>query len=717
MNAVTLLKEELKDIKGKQIDATLALLAEGNTIPFIARYRKEMTDGLDEVQIQEISERHQYLLNLEKRKEDVIKNIEEQDKMTDALRAKIQAATVLQKVEDLYRPFKQKRQTLAAKAKKNGLEPLALMIYSQPDVIDISKEAEAFINEEVPSLEDVLAGVHEIIAEIVGDEPRFREWIRDYTANKAYLVSELKDESLDDRKVYQMYYEFKALITKVQDHQVLAINRAEKEDVLRVKIELDEDYVLRYLKRELIHNPASPSVGLVVSAYEDAYQRFIKTAIEREIRNTLSEKAQTQGIQVFSDNLKNLLLQAPLKEKIVLGFDPAFRSGCKLAVVDPQGNKLVTDVIFPHASSDKQAQVAKEKLFKMIQDYKVDLIAIGNGTASRESEHFVAELIKEQGLKVAYLIVNEAGASVYSASKVAREEFPDLQVEMRSAISIARRVQDPLAELVKIDPKSVGVGQYQHDLPAKDLDEQLKFVVELVVNQVGVDVNTASAELLTYVSGLSKQTAQNLLDYRIEHGSIKDRKEIKKVKRFGPKTYEQAIGFLRVAEGKNVLDKTAIHPESYPETKKLMKHLGINEKELGTDSMREKIENFSIRDYANEHDLGFETLKDIVDALKAPGRDIRDSMEGPILRQDVLSIEDLKQGMELSGTVRNVVDFGAFVDVGIGEDGLVHISQLANRFVKHPSDVVAVNDVVTVWVKDVDIQRNRIQLTMLQEQK
>ena len=717
MNAVTLLKEELKDIKGKQIDATLALLDEGNTIPFIARYRKEMTDGLDEVQIQEISERHQYLLTLEKRKADVIKNIDEQGKLTEDLQAKIEAAAVLQKVEDLYRPFKQKRQTLASKAKKHGLEPLALMVYAQPDSMDIEKEAAAFINEDVPTLEDVLAGVHEIIAEIVGDEPRFREWIRDYTFNKSYLVTELKDEELDDRKVYQMYYEFKAPVAKVQDHQVLAINRAEKEDVLRVKVELDEEYVLRYLNRELIHNEASPAKELVVTAYEDAYQRFIKTAIERELRNTLSEKAQAQGIQVFSENLKNLLLQSPLKEKVVLGFDPAFRTGCKLAVVDPQGTMLTTDVIFPHASSDKQHELSKVKLLKMIKDYDVDLIAIGNGTASRESEHFVAELIKNNNLSVAYLIVSEAGASVYSASKLAREEFPELQVEMRSAISIARRVQDPLAELVKIDPKSVGVGQYQHDLPAKDLDEQLKFVVELVVNQVGVDVNTASAELLTYVSGLSKQTAQNLLDYRVENGSITDRKQIKKVKRFGPKTYEQAIGFLRVPEGKDILDKTAIHPESYPVTKKLMKTLGIKDDNLGTDVMREKMEGFSIREYADENDIGYETLKDIVDALVAPGRDIRDSMDGPVLRQDVLSIEDLKTGMELSGTVRNVVDFGAFVDIGVGEDGLVHISQIANRFVKHPSDILAVNDVVTVWVKDVDVQRNRIQLTMLVDKK
>lgn len=717
MEAIDLLKQELKEIKGHQIDAVIKLLDEGNTIPFIARYRKEMTDGLDEVQIQNIAERHEYLLNLEKRKADVLKNIEEQGKLSDELRDEINKASVLQRVEDLYRPYKQKRQTLAAKAKKQGLEPLALLVYALPDVFDFDAEAEKFLNDELKNIEAVKAGVHEILAEIVGDNPSYREWIRTYTLNNANLVSEIKDESLDERQVYQMYYDFKSPIKKVQDHQVLAINRAEKEDVLKVSIVLDEDYVHRYLERELIHNPNSPVSEVLENAYKDAYQRFIQPAIEREIRNSLSEKAQAQAIEVFSENLRNLLLQSPLKEKIVLGFDPAFRTGCKLAVVDQQGNVQTTSVIFPHASSEKQEAKAKQDLLKMIKDYNVDLIAIGNGTASRESEHFVASLIKEHALSVAYLIVSEAGASVYSASEIARKEFPDLQVEMRSAISIARRVQDPLAELVKIDPKSVGVGQYQHDLPQKDLDEQLRFVVETVVNQVGVDVNTASAELLTYVSGLTKQTAQNLVDYRLEIGSFTDRKQIKKVKRFGPKTFEQAIGFLRVPEAKNVLDKTAIHPESYDVAHKLMKDLEINPEDLGNESIQAKFNDFSIREYANGNEIGFETLKDIVDALIAPGRDIRESMEGPVLRQDVLSIEDLKVGMELKGTVRNVVDFGAFVDIGVGEDGLVHISQLVKRFVKHPSDIVAVGDLVTVWIKDVDVQRNRIQLTMIEGNK
>ena len=717
MEAIDLLKQELKEIKGHQIDAVIKLLDEGNTIPFIARYRKEMTDGLDEVQIQNIAERHEYLLNLEKRKADVLKNIEEQGKLSDELRDEINKASVLQRVEDLYRPYKQKRQTLAAKAKKQGLEPLALLVYALPDVFDFDAEAEKFLNDELKNIEAVKAGVHEILAEIVGDNPSYREWIRTYTLNNANLVSEIKDESLDERQVYQMYYDFKSPIKKVQDHQVLAINRAEKEDVLKVSIVLDEDYVHRYLERELIHNPNSPVSEVLENAYKDAYQRFIQPAIEREIRNSLSEKAQAQAIEVFSENLRNLLLQSPLKEKIVLGFDPAFRTGCKLAVVDQQGNVQTTSVIFPHASSEKQEAKAKQDLLKMIKDYNVDLIAIGNGTASRESEHFVASLIKEHALSVAYLIVSEAGASVYSASEIARKEFPDLQVEMRSAISIARRVQDPLAELVKIDPKSVGVGQYQHDLPQKDLDEQLRFVVETVVNQVGVDVNTASAELLTYVSGLTKQTAQNLVDYRLEIGSFTDRKQIKKVKRFGPKTFEQAIGFLRVPEAKNVLDKTAIHPESYDVAHKLMKDLEINPEDLGNESIQAKFNDFSIREYANGNEIGFETLKDIVDALIAPGRDIRESMEGPVLRQDVLSIEDLKVGMELKGTVRNVVDFGAFVDIGVGEDGLVHISQLVKRFVKHPSDIVAVGDLVTVWIKDVDVQRNRIQLTMIEANK
>ncbi|CAM3601475.1 Tex family protein [Erysipelothrix urinaevulpis] len=717
MKALDLLKQELNTIKGHQIDAVIELLADGNTIPFIARYRKERTNGLDEVEIQNIAERHDYLLNLEKRKEDVIANIEEQGKLTEDLRQEIQAATVLQRVEDLYRPYKQKRQTLAGKAKKQGLEPLALLVYGQPDHLDLEAEAEKFLNEELETTDQVLAGVHEIIAEIVGDNPEYREWIRNFTFKNALILGEVKDETLDERKVYEMYYDFKSPINKIQDHQVLALNRAEKEDVLKVKVYCDEATIERYLSREIIHNPESPVNELIVAAYQDAYHRFIEPAIERELRNMLSEKAQAQAIEVFSENLRNLLLQSPLKEKVVLGFDPAFRTGCKLAVVDVQGNVLNTSVIFPHASSDAKAKQAKEDLYKLIKKYDVDLIAIGNGTASRESEHFVASLIREQGLSAAYIIVSEAGASVYSASEIARQEFPDLQVEMRSAISIARRVQDPLAELVKIDPKSVGVGQYQHDLPQKDLDAQLRFVVETVVNQVGVDVNTASAELLTYVSGLTKQTAQNLVDYRLEIGSFNDRKQIKKVKRFGPKTFEQAIGFLRVSEGKNILDKTAIHPESYAVAKQFMKDNDLKDSDLGTALIAEKLENVSVKDYAEAHEIGYETLKDIVEALIAPGRDIRESMDGPVLRQDVLSIEDLKQGMELTGTVRNVVDFGAFVDIGVGEDGLVHISQLASRFIKHPSDVVAVGDVVKVWIKDVDVQRGRIQLTMLQQKQ
>ena len=708
------IKAKLPDLSIKQIESVISLLGDGNTIPFIARYRKEQTGNLDELQIQAIAENHAYIGQLNTRKEEIIRLIDEQGKLTEDLEQQIMAATVLQALEDLYRPYKKKRMTKAGKAKEQGLEPLALRVLEFDASMDLEAEAQVFINPELglESTEQVLEGVHEIIAETIGDEAKFRTWIRAEAQKFGLIETELKDEEKDERKVYEMYYDFKQRVNKMPSHQILALNRAEKEDVVKVSLTLDEEKIFAYLAKETLKAEASVSKEMVTEAYEDAYKRFIKPAIEREVRNELTEKAEDQAIEVFGDNLKNLLLQAPLKHKVVLGFDPAFRTGCKLAVVDAYGNKQHTSVIYPHNTSDEKRNKEKKVLAALIKKYDVDLIAIGNGTASRESEFFVAEMIKEENLDIAYLIVDEAGASVYSASKVARDEFPELQVEMRSAISIARRIQDPLAELVKIDPKSVGVGQYQHDLSEKKLDEKLSFIVEMVVNQVGVDANTASASLLTYISGLSKTTAENLVAYRQENGGFINRKQIKKVKRFGPKTYEQAIGFLRVNDGDDILDKTSIHPESYPVTLALMKEIGASKEDLGNEKIVEKLDGFDLETFAQKHDVGLVTLQDIINALKKPDRDIRDAQDKPQLRMDVLSLDDLKEGMTLTGTVRNVVDFGAFVDLGVGEDGLVHISELSDGFVKHPSDIVAVGDVVNVRVKSLDIPRRRIGLSM-----
>lgn len=708
------IKTKLPNLNTKQIESVIKLLGDGNTIPFIARYRKEQTGNLDELQIQAISEQHAYIQQLNTRKEEVMRLIAEQGKLDEELEKAINEASVLQVVEDLYRPYKKKRMTKAGKAKEQGLEPLANKILEFDSSFKLAEVAPTYINQELglESVEAVLEGVHEILAEYVGDDAQFREWIRAEALKNGLIEASIKDETKDERKVYEMYYEFKQKVAKIPSHQVLALNRAEKEEVIKVDILLDEEKIMNFFEKELIKGEAQVSKDMMRAAYEDAYKRFIKPSIDREVRNDLTEKAEDQAIEVFGENLKNLLLQSPLKNKVVLGFDPAFRTGCKLAVVDEFGDMKHTSVIYPHNTSDAKRNQEKKVLAQLIKKYNVDLVAIGNGTASRESEFFVAEMIKEEALDIAYLIVDEAGASVYSASQVARDEFPDLQVEMRSAISIARRIQDPLAELVKIDPKSVGVGQYQHDLPQKKLDEKLSFIVEMVVNQVGVDVNTASASLLTYISGLSKTTAQNLINYRQENGGFTDRKQIKKVKRFGPKTYEQAIGFLRVNEGNDILDKTSIHPESYDVTEKLLQDLGSSKEEIGTEIIVEKLNKFDIDKFAQAHEVGKATLLDIINALKKPDRDIRDASEKPQLRMDVLSLEDLKEGMILNGTVRNVVDFGAFVDLGVGEDGLVHISELSSGFVKHPSDVVSVGDVVKVSVKSLDIPRRRIGLSM-----
>ncbi|MDK4440651.1 Tex family protein [Enterococcus faecium] len=712
---IQLIQKELSDYRPKQLTTVLNLLNEGNTVPFIARYRKEMTGSLDEVQIREIEERYAYLENLEKRKTEVIRLIDEQGKLTPELEAEITQAVKMQQVEDLYRPYKQKRRTKATIAKEKGLEPLAKWLMQLTDG-EVQSEAEKYIDKEkeVSSAEEALHGAHEIIAEQVSDNAKFRTWIRSYTYNKGMYVSNVKDEQADEKGVYEMYYDFAEPVHKMVSHRILATNRGEKEDILKVFLQVDEAAILAYLDRQIVKNPASPSSSFVREAYQDSYKRFIQPAIERELRNELTEKADEQAIAIFGENLRNLLLQPPLKGKVVLGFDPAYRTGCKLAVVDATGKVLAIEVIYPHKpAAQAKREAAGPAFIQLINKYQVDMVAIGNGTASRESELFVAEQLKYADHKTYYAIVNEAGASVYSASEIARKEFPHLQVEERSAVSIARRLQDPLAELVKIDPKAVGVGQYQHDVSQKRLAEQLDFVVETAVNQVGVDVNTASPQLLQHISGLNKTTAQNIVIYREENGEFTARTQLKKVPRLGPKAYEQAIGFLRVPGGKNILDNTGIHPESYSIAKEILTSVQLSEKELGTEEAVEKLTRLSVEKLAESLSVGEETLTDILAGLTQPGRDMRDEMPAPLLRTDVLSMEDLKPGMELTGTVRNVIDFGAFVDIGVKQDGLVHISKLSKKFVKHPTDVVSVGDIITVWIEQVDTKKGRISLTML----
>lgn len=713
---IQLLNKELTDYSKKQILSVLDLLQDGNTVPFIARYRKEVTGSLDEVQIREIEERHTYLTNLEKRKSDVLASIEEQGKLTPELERDIKAATQMQRVEDLYRPYKQKRRTKATIAKEQGLEPLAEWILTFPSG-DLEAEASQFIDTEkgIETLGDALNGVHEILAEYISDNPTYRTWIREFTFNNGTVESRVKDKSLDEKGVYEMYYEYSETVKSLVSHRILALNRGEKEEVLSVSIDSDEDRIYGYMmKQELPDGKATPATNKVKEAISDAYKRFIGPAIERDIRNELTEKAEDQAIEVFGENLSNLLLQAPLKDQTILGLDPAYRTGCKLAVIDATGKVLAIDVIYPHKpASGRKREEAAGKFLNMVKKYSVDTIAIGNGTASRESETFVAEQLKSVDRQVAYVIVNEAGASVYSASEEARREFPDFQVEERSAVSIARRLQDPLAELVKIDPKSIGVGQYQHDVSQKKLTEQLDFVIETVVNQVGVNVNTASAALLKHISGLTKTTAENVVTYREENGKFTSRSQLKKVKRLGPKAFEQAVGFLRIPDGKEPFDNTGIHPETYKQAETILSMAGVSKADLGSDDLNNRIKLLDISKVLDETGLGQETYEDILNALVAPGRDMRDDMPAPLLRTDVLTMEDLKEGMELEGTVRNVVDFGAFVDIGVKQDGLVHISKLSNKFVKHPKDVVAVGDIVKVWIESVDLKKGRIALTMV----
>ncbi|WP_025681937.1 Tex family protein [Paenibacillus maysiensis] len=695
----------------KQIRTTISLLDEGNTIPFIARYRKEMTGELDENQLREIEDRVLYLRNLEDRKVEVIRIIDEQGKLTEDLQAAITSAVKLQEVEDLYRPYRQKRKTRASVAKERGLEPLSIWIWSQPKQGDALKEAESYVNAElgVDSAEAAIQGALDILAENIADDASIRQWVRRYTLDHGMLTSEAKDA--EQESVYENYYSYRELAKKMPPHRILAINRGEREGILKVGLEVAPDSIHNYVAGQVIKG-SSAVEELLCNVIEDAYKRLIAPSIEREVRAEMTEKGEQQAISIFAGNLRSLLLQAPIKGRRVLGVDPAFRTGCKLAVVDDTGKLLEVAVTYPTPPNNKKREAA-EKFKQLIAQYSIELIVIGNGTASRETEQFVAEVIADIGdSSLAYLIVNEAGASVYSASKLAQEEFPDLDVAERSAASIARRVQDPLAELVKIEPKAIGVGQYQHDVSQKHLDESLKDVVESAVNHVGVDVNTASSALLSYVAGINATIAKNIVKYREENGKFNNRRQLQKVPRLGAKTYEQSIGFIRIPGGENPLDRTPIHPESYAVVDRLLAELGISAHDLGTKAATEALNVSNIDELAAKLEVGVPTMRDILDSLQRPGRDPRDELPLPVFRKDVLKIEDLAPGMELQGTVRNVIDFGAFVDIGIKSDGLVHISQLRSGFVKHPMDVVSVGDNVTVWVLNVDLKKGRVGLTM-----
>ncbi len=712
-------------ITQKQIKTVLSLLEEGNTVPFIARYRKEQTGALDEEQIREINKEYEYSVNLLKRKEDVIRLIDEKGLLTEELREQIMKAEKLVDVEDLYRPYKEKKKTKATIAIKRGLGPLADFMLSFPVEVNLEKEAEKYINEEVPSAKDAIEGAKHIIAEKISDDSKYRKWIRNYTMKYGTISSTRKPKAKDELNVYEIYYEFEEPLNHVKLYRILALNRGEKEKVLTVKININEEKIIEYLKQQIVKKSNSAVTGEIIDAIYDSYKRLIGPSIEREIRSELTEKASENAIHIFSENLRSLLLQPPMKGKMVLGVDPAYRTGCKLAVVDPVGKLLDIDVIYPHQAypGEKVSQLRRNqagfKVVDLLKKYNVDVIAIGNGTASRETEAFMINVIKymekESGKKLYYVMVNEAGASVYSASELAKKEFPKLQVEERSAVSIARRLQDPLSELVKIDPKSIGVGQYQHDVSQKNLSESLDFVVETVVNQVGVNVNTASAQLLQYVAGLNKTIAENIVKYREEYGPFTERSQLLNVPRLGEKVYEQAVGFLRILDAENPFDKTGIHPESYNLAQKLMEALHLDYDDIGNYILKLKFANIDKKKLAKQLDAGIHTVEDILDIFVAPLRDPRDDVEPPILRSDVLKLEDLKLGMELKGTVRNVVDFGAFIDCGVKDDGLVHVSQMSKEFIKHPLEVVSVGDIVTVWVKDVDLKRHRLQLTMIKE--
>lgn len=705
---------EDNNIKLYQIKSVLKLLEDGNTIPFIARYRKEATGSLDEEQIRLISEHYEYGVNLLKRKEDVIRLIAEKGMLTEELKSDIMECNKLVDVEDLYRPFKEKKKTKASAAIANGLEPLAkyIMDYNS-NILDLAKK---FVNDKVTSIEDALMGAKYIIAENISDNPKFRKWIRLETFRNCNITSKKKKSAIDESRVYEMYYEYSEPIKYIKPHRILALNRGEKENVLNISIDFDIAEIEAYLRSRIIKKQVELCTTYINEAIKDSLKRLILPSIEREIRTEITERAEEVAIDNFGKNLESLLLQPPMKEKMVLGLDPAFRTGCKLAVVDKTGKMLDISVIYPHEPK-KLYKEAKETTLYLIDKYKIDIIAIGNGTASRESEAFVAEVIKDAKRPVSYIIVNEAGASVYSASKLAINEFPDLHVEERSAISIARRLQDPLSELVKIEPKSIGVGMYQHDVASQKLDNTLNFVVEKAVNTVGVNINTASNELLTYVSGLNKKSIEKIADYRVKKGKINTREELHKNKVLSEKVFEQSIGFMRILDGDNILDKTSIHPESYNITLSLLNLLKLDLKNIGEQGFNEKLKNVNCECLANELNTDKYTLEDIIKCLMAPGRDPREEFDKPILKSDILKLEDLKVGMHLQGTVRNVVDFGAFIDIGIKNDGLVHISQITDKYIKHPSDVLSVGDIVDCYVLEINKEKSKVSLTLLKNSK
>lgn len=698
------------NIKEHQVKVVLELLSDGNTIPFIARYRKEATGALDEEQIRKINEIYEYQVNLLKRKEDVIRLIDEKGLLTDELQKQILEATKLVEVEDLYRPYKEKKKTKATDAINNGLEPLAKQIMAFPTSGGFEELTAKFINDKVKNMEEALTGAGYIIAEWISDNAYYRKWIRSNTYRNGTIKTKLKKDALDENKTYDMYYDYEEKIREIKPHRILAINRAEKEKVITVSIEIDKDTIFNYLESKIIKNKDSFVVTLVNDAIMDAYKRLIMPSIEREIRSDLTEKAEEVAIDNFSNNLEKLLLQPPMKGKMVLGLDPAYRTGCKLAVLNETGKPLEIAVIYPHEPVNKKEE-AKRVVLDLINRFNIDIIAIGNGTASRESEAFIANVIKEASRKVEYIIVSEAGASVYSASKIAIEEFPSLTVEKRSAISIGRRLQDPLAELVKIDPESIGVGLYQHDIASKRLSDSLDFVVSSAVNKVGVNINTASPSLFKYVSGITKKNIDKIIDYRNQKGKIQNREEVKKI--LSDKTYEQAIGFLRIPEGTNPLDMTGIHPESYPATLQLLDMLDLTLNDIGTTKLQESL-NFDTAEMARKLKIDTYTLEDIMESLQKPNRDPRDEMDKPLLKSDILHIEDLKVGMKLQGTVRNVVDFGAFIDIGLKNDGLVHISKMSNSYIKHPSEVVSVGDIVDCYVDEINLDKNKVSLSLLE---
>ena len=707
----------LLNVKNTQVESVLKLLSEGNTVPFIARYRKEATGAMDEEQIRKVSEVYDYQVSLLKRKEDVIRLIDEKGLLTDELKNDIMKCQKLVEVEDLYRPFKEKKKTKATEAIKNGLEPLAKIIMSFPMDINIDEVASKYINEAVKSSDDAIMGAKYIIAEWISDNASYRKYLRHNMMNYGMITSKMKKKAQDDEQIYEMYYDYSEKIKYIKPHRILAMNRGEKEGVLSIGIDIDTEYVLSWFDKKIIKNDKSCVAYLVKEAIRDSYKRLIFPSVEREVRSELKELAEEGAIDVFGKNLEKLLLTPPMKDKVVLGFDPAYRTGCKLAVIDPASRILNISKIYPHEPHNKWEE-AKKVIKDLISKYDIDIIAVGNGTASRESEKLVAEVCHEYtAKKVSFIIVSEAGASVYSASPLAISEFPDLHVEERSAISIGRRLQDPLSELVKIDSKSIGVGQYQHDVNQKKLNESLDFVVSKAVNSVGVNINTASSSILKYVSGLTKSTIDKIIKYREEHGKIKSRAEILKKKILSSKVYEQAIGFMRVIDGDNILDKTPIHPESYEDAIKLINSLGFDVKDIGSSELVKKLDEVDTLKYSADNGIDKYTLEDIIKCLKQPNRDFRDDYQKPLLKSDILNIEDLKRGMELEGTVRNVVDFGVFIDIGLHDDGLAHISKLSRDYIRHPMEVVNVGDIVTCWVDDVNLDRHKVSLTLLDPSK